>query len=132
MLKITQPHFTWTHLHNTTPSEIKNIQKEYDFHELIMEDMTELSGENKVDFYEEDNAVVLLLNFPRYDTVSERYVHNPFVCIVSEKYIITASKYVSKAYWKVYGCSKSKKLSAVRFFYTDIWYRVWCDRYDVW
>lgn len=96
MLKITQPHFTWIHLYNATSTEINKIQKEYDFHELIMEDITELSGENKVDFYEEDNAVVLLLNFPRYDTNSERYVHNPFVCVVSEKYIITASKYVSK------------------------------------
>ena len=96
MLKISQPHFTWIHLHNTSSSEIKTIQKEYDFHELIVEDITELSGENKVDFYEEDNAVVLLLNFPRYDATSERYVHNPFVCVVSEKYLITSSKYVSK------------------------------------
>ena len=96
MLFVQQPEFTRIHLKNATRAELENIQKEYDFHELIVEEITELSGENKVDFYEEDNAVVLLLNFPRYDSVSERYVHNPFVCVVSEKYLITSSKYVSK------------------------------------
>lgn len=95
MLLVQQPHFTWIHLKNATRSEIEEIQKEYDFHELIREDLVELSGENKVEYYEEDKAVTLLMNFPKYYIKSEKYIHNPFVIIVTKSYVLSISKYHS-------------------------------------
>lgn len=56
----------------------------------------ELSGENKVDYFEEDNAITILINFPKYDIKSERYLHNPFVIIVSKHYVLSISKHNSK------------------------------------
>lgn len=96
MLLVQQPEFTRIHLKNATRSELENIQKEYDFHELIMEDLIELSGENKVEYYEEDNAVTLLLNFPKYDVKTEKYIHNPFVIVVSHSYVLSIGKYNSR------------------------------------
>lgn len=96
MILVQQPQFTWIHLKNAIKSEIEGIQKEYDFHELIMEDIVELSGENKVEYYEEDKVVTLLMNFPKYDTKTQKYIHNPFVVIVSESYVLSISKYHSR------------------------------------
>ncbi len=95
MLLVEQPQFTWIHLKNATKAEIEEIQKKYDFHDLIMEDIMELSSENKVEYYEEDNAVTLLMNFPKYDLKTEKYIHNPFVIIVSDNYVLSVSKYHS-------------------------------------
>ncbi|AKH33023.1 CorA-like Mg2+ transporter protein [candidate division SR1 bacterium Aalborg_AAW-1] len=96
MIMVKQPQFTWIHLKNATKGDIENIQAEYDFHELIREDLLELSGENKVDYYEEDQAVTILMNFPKYDTKLERYLHNPFVIIVSHQYVLSICKHNSQ------------------------------------
>ncbi len=96
MLLVQQPEFTWIHLKNSTRSELENIQKEYDFHELIMEDLIELSWENKVEYYEDDDAVTILLNFPKYDVKTEKYIHNPFVIVVSHSFVLSIWKYNSR------------------------------------
>lgn len=98
MIRVVQPQFTWIHLDNPTRETIENLQKEYNFHELVVEDLTELSGENKVEYYDEDDgqAVSVLMNFPRYDILTERYIHNPCIIIVSQTYIISVTKYPSK------------------------------------
>lgn len=96
MIVVTQPQFTRIHLKNATKWDIEKIQQEYDFHELIKEDLLELSGENKVDYFEEDNAITMLINFPKYEMRSERYLHNPFVIIVSKHYVLSISKHNSK------------------------------------
>lgn len=91
-----QPQFTWIHLKNATQEDIEKIQQEYNFHELIWEDLIELSGENKVDYYEEDEAITLLMNFPKYDVVTEKYAHNPFVIIVSSTYVLSICRHNSR------------------------------------
>ncbi len=96
MIVVKQPQFTWIHLKNATKADIENIQQEYDFHELIREDLLELSGENKVDYFEDDQAITILINFPKYEMRAERYLHNPFVIIVSDKYVLSISKHNSK------------------------------------
>lgn len=98
MIRIEQPQFTWIHIENPTRQSIEALQQEYHFHELMVEDLVELSGENKVEYYNEDDgqAVSVLMNFPKYDNDSEKYIHNPFIIIVSPKYIISVSKHTSK------------------------------------
>lgn len=98
MIRVEQPQFTWIHLDNPSRQSIEALQQEYHFHELMVEDLVELSGENKVEYYDEDDsqAVSLLMNFPKYDTLSEKYIHNPSIIIVSQKYVISVSKYASK------------------------------------
>lgn len=95
MIVVQQPQFTWIHLKNATKGDIETIQQEYDFHELIREDLLELSGENKVDYFEEDKVVTLLMNFPKYDTKLGRYLHNPFVIIVSHNYVLSICRHHS-------------------------------------
>lgn len=95
MIKVSQPQFTWTHLRASSQSELLTLQQHYDFHELIWEDLIELSGENKVEYYEEDRVITILINFPKYNIKTEKYFHNPFVIVVSDQYILSISKYHS-------------------------------------
>ena len=86
---------------NPTQQEIDDIQKEYDFHELIREDILEFSGENNVDYFEEDEAISILINFPKYDIKTGKHHHNSFVIIMSEQYVLTIAKYPSKHIIKI-------------------------------
>lgn len=95
MIIVKQPQFTWTHLRHSSKHELLDIQQEYNFHELIWEDLIELSGENKVEYYEDDGVITILINFPKYNTKTEKYLHNPFVIVVSGSYILSVSKYHS-------------------------------------
>ncbi len=95
MITVNQPQFTWLHLRNASNNELSLLQQQYDFHELIREDITELSGENKVEYYEEDGVITILINFPKYNTKTEKYLHNPFVIVISHAIIISVSKYHS-------------------------------------
>lgn len=96
MITVKTPHCTWIHIKNATKADIDSLDRTYDFHELIREDLLELNGENKVEYYEEDQAITLLLNFPKYDTASGRYLHNSFVIIVSNNYVVSIGKYSSR------------------------------------
>lgn len=97
MLKTTNSIFTWTHVSEPTQHEINTLDKKYNFHELIMEDLLELSGENKVDYYPDDWIVSITLNFPKYKPRMKKYLLNSFVIIIWKDFLISFSRFHSKS-----------------------------------
>lgn len=81
----------WIHLSAPTKDEIRELINTYDFHELIEDDLTETSTHEKVDVYED--YIFTVLNFPKYNTDSQRYLLNQFSTILGKNIIVTITKY---------------------------------------
>lgn len=81
----------WTHYTWPSKKEKENIIKEYDFHELIEEDIIEISTQEKIDVY--DNYMFLVLNFPKYNNSVKKYYLNEFNIVMWKDFIITFSKH---------------------------------------
>lgn len=79
------------HLSNPQEGEISQIVKKYDFHELIEEDLFELTNQEKIDVYED--FIFVVLNFPKYNPTIKKYYLNEFSCVLGKNVILTMSKY---------------------------------------
>ncbi len=55
----------WIHLASPSKEEIKELVKEYEFHEIIEEDIEEMNAQPKIDQY--DDTFFIILNFPKFD-----------------------------------------------------------------
>jgi magnesium transporter len=71
--------------------EIEELIKKYDLHDIIVEDMKEISTQDKIDVY--DECLFLVLHFPKFEAKSKRYAMNEFNCILGKDYIVTITKY---------------------------------------
>lgn len=81
----------WIHVHSDEISQINEILKTYDFHEIIEEDLLEWHTQEKIDIY--DDYLFIVLHFPKYNSVNRRYVMNEFDIILWKNFIITVTKY---------------------------------------
>ncbi len=81
----------WMHFHHPSKEEIKEIVDTYDVHELIEEDITDKNTQDKIDVY--DDAIFLVLHFPKYDKKSGKYMSNEFNIILGKKFIVSVTKY---------------------------------------
>lgn len=81
----------WIHYASPTKQEIDELVEEYDFHELISDDLAEMNVQPKIDQY--DNDIFLVLTFPKYNPKTWKYLLNEFNVILGKDYIITMSTY---------------------------------------
>ncbi len=81
----------WIHYASPTPQEIDALIEEYEYHELIAEDLQDVNVQHKIDQY--DDVIFMVLNFPKYNTLNKRYVLNEFNVILGKDSIITLSRY---------------------------------------
>lgn len=81
----------WIHLASPQKQEITDIVQQYDFHELIEEDLFELTNQEKIDVYED--VIFIVLNFPKYDTKIKKYFLNEFSIILTKNKILSMTKY---------------------------------------
>lgn len=79
------------HLSNPQQGEISDIVKKYDFHELIEEDLFELTNQEKIDVYED--FIFIVVNFPKYNAPIRKYYLNEFSIVLGKNVILTMSKY---------------------------------------
>lgn len=77
------------HTNELTKDEIKELTDKYNLHDIIIEDMQEISTQDKVDVY--DDCLFLVLHFPKFE--NKRYTMNEFDCILGNDYIVTITKY---------------------------------------
>lgn len=82
---------TWMHFHHPSKEEIREIVDAYDVHELIEEDIAEINTQDKIDVY--DDAIFLVLHFPKYDNKSGKYLSNEFNIILGKNFIVSVTKY---------------------------------------
>jgi len=71
--------------------EINDLVKKYDLHELIEEDLFELTNQEKIDIYEDHMFIVV--NFPKYDEKTRKYFLNEFSIILGKSIIVTMTKF---------------------------------------
>lgn len=81
----------WIHLFEPQKDEIIDLVKKYDFHELIEEDLFELTNQEKIDVYED--YMFIVVNFPKYDAEIKKYFLNEFSIILGKNIIITMTKF---------------------------------------
>ena len=82
---------SWIHLASPSKDEIKEMCDEYDFHELIVEDLEQMTVQPKIDQY--DQNIFVVLNFPKFNQTTGKYVLNEFNVVLAKNYIITFSRY---------------------------------------
>jgi len=81
----------WIHLFEPQKDEISDLVKKYDFHELIEDDLFELTNQEKIDVYED--YVFIVVNFPKYNTENKKYFLNEFSIILGKNVIVTMTKF---------------------------------------
>jgi magnesium transporter len=81
----------WIHFSDPDKNEINKLIKKYDFHELIEEDLIEVSTQEKIDVYEK--YMFIVLNFPKYHTEIKRYMLNEFSIIMGKDIIVTIARF---------------------------------------
>jgi len=81
----------WIHLSVPTKEEINKLIRKYDFHELIEEDLIELSTQEKIDVYED--YMFIVLNFPKYNGDIKKYMLNEFSIILGKGVVVTMTRF---------------------------------------
>jgi magnesium transporter len=81
----------WIHLFEPQKDEILELVKKYDFHELIEEDLLELTNQEKIDVYED--YMFIVVNFPKYNEENKKYFLNEFSIILGKNIIVTMTKF---------------------------------------
>lgn len=70
----------WIHFSYPNKQELIQVGKEFDLHEIILEDILEGSIQDKIDVY--DNHIFMVLHFPKYNTFYKNYISNEFCFIL--------------------------------------------------
>lgn len=81
----------WIHLVSPTSEEIDELVEQYEFHELIADSLHEMTVQHKIDQY--DDVIFVVLNFPKYNPLTKKYMLNEFNIILGKDYVITLSRY---------------------------------------
>ena len=81
----------WIHLFEPQKDEITDLVEKYDFHELIEEDLFELTNQEKIDVYED--YMFIVVNFPKYDEEIRKYFLNEFSVILGKNIIVTMTRF---------------------------------------
>ncbi len=87
------------HLVNPTKEDISYLAQKYSLHDLILEDLGELNTQDKVDVY--DNNIFVVLHFPKYNQVTQRYMLNEFDAILWKDFIITVTRFPTNHIYKI-------------------------------
>lgn len=99
--EITNPPIgTWIDRVNPSRKDIDEIMQSYDFHELDREAILEEHQYARLDPY--DDYIFLVLHFPKYNPVTERYIHNELNIFVGADFLITFRYYQSNTMRRVY------------------------------
>jgi magnesium transporter len=83
--------YSWIHLEENDEESIKYLEKEYDFHELDIEDVASGPQQPKVDFYKD--YLFGIFHFPDFQSDTEGKIHVIELDVfLSKNYLITITK----------------------------------------
>lgn len=82
---------SWIHFENPKKSELEEISKDYDLHEMILEDIEEYWVQDKIDTY--DNHIFMVFHFPKYNEKKKMYESNEFSIILWKNFIVTITSH---------------------------------------
>lgn len=80
----------WINLVNPSVGELKEIAREYGFHELDIRDCTSVGQSPKLDVY--DDYLFMVLHFPEYSLPQKIVTKHDLNVFIGEKYLITVCR----------------------------------------
>jgi len=123
----------WIHLFEPQKEEISELVEKYDFHELIEEDLLELTNQEKIDVYED--YMFIVVNFPKYDAEIRKYFLNEFSVILGKNIIVTMTRFdtnhitsIIDEYWEELKTRESDEEFKISPYY--ILYKILDTMYD--
>ena len=123
----------WIHLFEPQKDEITDLVEKYDFHELIEEDLLELTNQEKIDVYED--YMFIVVNFPKYNAENKKYFLNEFSIILGKNIIVTMTKFdtnhikaIIDEYWEELKTRESDEDFKISPYY--ILYKILDSMYD--
>lgn len=90
---------TWTYISEPDKEAIAQIAQEYDFHEVIVDDLLEINAQSKID--SNSNHLFLALTFTKYVESEKRYLLNELDVIVGDNFIVTTTPHESESFKKL-------------------------------
>lgn len=90
----------WKDYINPPLDFIEEVVQQYQFHELDQEAILEENQYARIDTY--DDYIFLVLHFPKYETSTERYIHNELNIFIGKDFIITFRYYQSTTMKRIY------------------------------
>lgn len=79
----------WIHITQPNTEIIQQLAHEYDFHEVLVNDLLEVNAQSKID--SNSKHLFLALTFTKYLPEEQRYLLNELDVIIGEKMIITTT-----------------------------------------
>jgi len=123
----------WIHLFEPQKEEITDLVEKYDLHELIEEDLFELTNQEKIDVYED--YMFIVVNFPKYNADNKKYFLNEFSIILGKNIIVTMTKFdtnhiksIIEEYWEELKTRESDEEFKISPYY--ILYKILDTMYD--
>lgn len=81
------------HLSEPTTNEIEQVINQLEMHEIMLNNLMDFNAEQKVERFK--NNILFVLNIPKHDENSNRYIINQIHIVIGKNYIITMIKHKS-------------------------------------
>lgn len=88
--QVTTNTLKWVNIPTITPDAIAHLEAQYDFHELDIEDIQEITQTPKLDVYKE--YLFLVMQFPQWDKESNQVVRHEMAVFLGDGYLITVQR----------------------------------------
>ncbi|HMT26817.1 MAG TPA: CorA family divalent cation transporter [Candidatus Absconditabacterales bacterium] len=92
-MEITNKKVQRIHMSEPKAEEIEELTNQLDMHEIMLNNLLDFNAEQKVERYK--NNLLFVLNIPKHDENSNKYIINQIHIILGKNYIITMIKHKS-------------------------------------
>lgn len=90
----------WIFIQTPDKETIDNLAQEYNFHEMIVDDILGVNAQSKIDT--SSDHFFLALTFAKYEQETSRYLFNELDVIIGENIIITTIGIESESFNKIF------------------------------
>ena len=97
---------TWMYVQGPDKETINKLAKEYDFHEVIVDDLLEINAQSKID--SNSNHFFLALTFTKYLESERRYLLNELDIIIGDDFIVTTIPLESLSFKNLFETMKNE------------------------
>ncbi len=111
---------TWTYVQEPTKETITKLAEEYDFHEVIVDDLLEINAQSKID--SNSKHFFLALTFTKYLESEKRYLLNELDVIIGEHFVVTTIPLESKSFKNLFETMKNEVIEADEAYKTSPYY----------
>ena len=96
---LTAGEMTWTHIVNPADEDIASIIEKHNLHEIIEQDLTDFTTQDKIDVY--DDCIFLVMRFPKYNEKVKKHFANTMYAILGKNFILTVTSHMTTNIQKI-------------------------------